>query len=163
MIFGEAQNSENRKTNGGGGSISNAYAIYAKLKFFQNINAKSFVIADLVCGFFYHLQKEYARYKQSKGWKYLVVYKSGIHALGLYTSQFISRGAMVRFVSMPQVSKTFLVLVSEFKALNLFWNSCFRWWSMLVRSWGSAWLIKERASISLEENFSTRVLAISLG
>ena len=45
---------------------------------------------------FLHLQKEYARYKQAKGWKHLVVYKSGIHALGLYTSRFISRGAMVR-------------------------------------------------------------------
>ncbi|XP_042482174.1 uncharacterized protein LOC122062599 isoform X2 [Macadamia integrifolia] len=40
-------------------------------------------------------QKEYARYKQAKGWKHLVVYKSGIHALGLYTSRFISRGSMV--------------------------------------------------------------------
>ncbi|KAG8375823.1 hypothetical protein BUALT_Bualt10G0140400 [Buddleja alternifolia] len=40
-------------------------------------------------------RKAYARYKQSKGWKQLVVYKSGIHALGLYTSQFISLGAMV--------------------------------------------------------------------
>ncbi|KAL2489541.1 uncharacterized protein Fot_42833 [Forsythia ovata] len=40
-------------------------------------------------------RKEYARYKHSKGWKHLVVYKSDIHALGLYTSQFISRGAMV--------------------------------------------------------------------
>ncbi|KAK6162125.1 hypothetical protein DH2020_001966 [Rehmannia glutinosa] len=40
-------------------------------------------------------RKAYARYKQSKGWKHLVVYKSGIHALGLYTSHFISRGAMV--------------------------------------------------------------------
>ncbi|CAL9075201.1 unnamed protein product [Musa textilis] len=43
----------------------------------------------------YDLRKEYIRYKQSKGWKHLVVYKSGIHALGLYTSQFIARGAMV--------------------------------------------------------------------
>ncbi|XP_020528003.1 uncharacterized protein LOC18442513 isoform X3 [Amborella trichopoda] len=43
----------------------------------------------------YDCRKEYARYKQSKGWKQLVVYKSGIHALGLYTSQFIFRGAMV--------------------------------------------------------------------
>ncbi|XP_058111386.1 uncharacterized protein LOC131254706 [Magnolia sinica] len=43
----------------------------------------------------YDCRKEYARYKQAKGWKNLVVYKSGIHALGLYTSQFISRGAMV--------------------------------------------------------------------
>ncbi|CAK9146456.1 unnamed protein product [Ilex paraguariensis] len=40
-------------------------------------------------------EKQYARYKHSKGWKHLVVYKSGIHALGLYTSRFISRGAMV--------------------------------------------------------------------
>ncbi|KAI7747226.1 hypothetical protein M8C21_002018 [Ambrosia artemisiifolia] len=40
-------------------------------------------------------RKEYARYKQSKGWKHLVVYKSGIHALGLYTSLFISQSAMV--------------------------------------------------------------------
>nr|CAD1831884.1 unnamed protein product [Ananas comosus var. bracteatus] len=43
----------------------------------------------------YDFRKEYIRYKQSKGWKHLVVYKSGIHALGLYTSQFIARGAMV--------------------------------------------------------------------
>ncbi|KAM2024470.1 hypothetical protein ACFX1X_017492 [Malus domestica] len=40
-------------------------------------------------------RKEYARYKQAKFWKHLVVYKSGIHALGLYTSRFISRGEMV--------------------------------------------------------------------
>ncbi|KAG0495793.1 hypothetical protein HPP92_000484 [Vanilla planifolia] len=40
-------------------------------------------------------RKEYIRYKLSKAWKHLVVYKSGIHALGLYTSQFIARGAMV--------------------------------------------------------------------
>ncbi|XP_007011788.2 PREDICTED: uncharacterized protein LOC18587744 [Theobroma cacao] len=43
----------------------------------------------------YDCRKEYARYKQAKGWKHLVVYKSGIHALGLYTSRFISRGEMV--------------------------------------------------------------------
>ncbi|KAK9280332.1 hypothetical protein L1049_014020 [Liquidambar formosana] len=43
----------------------------------------------------YDCRKEYARYKQAKGWKHLVVYKSGIHALGLYTSRFIFRGAMV--------------------------------------------------------------------
>lgn len=43
----------------------------------------------------YDCRKEYARYKQMKGWKHLVVYKSGIHALGLYTSRFISRGEMV--------------------------------------------------------------------
>ncbi|XP_056174705.1 uncharacterized protein LOC115686186 isoform X3 [Syzygium oleosum] len=40
-------------------------------------------------------RKEYGRYKQAKGWKRLVVYKSGIHALGLYASQFIYRGEMV--------------------------------------------------------------------
>ncbi|XP_062098218.1 uncharacterized protein LOC133804082 isoform X3 [Humulus lupulus] len=40
-------------------------------------------------------RKEYARYTQSMGWKHLVVYKSGIHALGLYTSRFISRAEMV--------------------------------------------------------------------
>ncbi|XP_042756783.1 uncharacterized protein LOC111909928 isoform X3 [Lactuca sativa] len=40
-------------------------------------------------------RKEYGRYKQSKGWKHLVVYKSGIHALGLYTSMFISQSEMV--------------------------------------------------------------------
>ncbi|XP_031279661.1 uncharacterized protein LOC116138078 isoform X3 [Pistacia vera] len=43
----------------------------------------------------YDCRKEYARHKQAKGWKHLVVYKSGIHALGLYTSRFISRGEMV--------------------------------------------------------------------
>ncbi|CAL5429008.1 unnamed protein product [Camellia sinensis] len=43
----------------------------------------------------YDCRKAYAHYRQSKGWKHLVVYKSGIHALGLYTSQFIYRGAMV--------------------------------------------------------------------
>lgn len=40
-------------------------------------------------------QKEYARYKQVKDWKNLGVFKSGIHGLGLYTSQLISRGSMV--------------------------------------------------------------------
>ncbi|KAL0394303.1 UNVERIFIED_CONTAM: Histone-lysine N-methyltransferase, H3 lysine-4 specific [Sesamum latifolium] len=40
-------------------------------------------------------RKAYTRYRQAKGWKHLVVYKSGIHALGLYTSVFISCGAMV--------------------------------------------------------------------
>lgn len=47
--------------------------------------------------FFFSLvvQKEYMRYKQLKGWKNLVVYKSRIHALGLYTSCFIPHGAMV--------------------------------------------------------------------
>ncbi|KAF5456778.1 hypothetical protein F2P56_026221 [Juglans regia] len=43
----------------------------------------------------YDCRKEYARYKLAKGWKHLVVYKSGIHALGLYTSRFISRSEMV--------------------------------------------------------------------
>ena len=37
----------------------------------------------------YYLQKEYARYKQVKGWKNLGVFKSGTHGLGLYTSQLI--------------------------------------------------------------------------
>ncbi|KAK8914471.1 Histone-lysine N-methyltransferase ATX4 [Platanthera zijinensis] len=41
------------------------------------------------------LRKEYIRYKLSKGWKHLVVYNSSIHDLGLYTSRFITRGAMV--------------------------------------------------------------------
>ncbi|GMH10850.1 hypothetical protein Nepgr_012691 [Nepenthes gracilis] len=40
-------------------------------------------------------RKEYARYKQTKRWKHLVVCNSGIHALGLYTPHFIPRGAMV--------------------------------------------------------------------
>ncbi|EEC85039.1 hypothetical protein OsI_32352 [Oryza sativa Indica Group] len=40
-------------------------------------------------------QKEYVHYKQLKGWKHLVVYKSSIHGLGLYTSEFIPRGSMV--------------------------------------------------------------------
>eukprot|EP00257_Ricinus_communis_P025810 XP_025013224.1 uncharacterized protein LOC8280110 isoform X2 [Ricinus communis] len=43
----------------------------------------------------YDCRKEYTRYKQGKAWKHLVVYKSGIHALGLYTARFISRGEMV--------------------------------------------------------------------
>lgn len=57
---------------------------------------------------FLYFQKEYARYKQAKGWKHLVVYKSGIHALGLYTSRFISRGAMVRSSSQVQIHKLLL-------------------------------------------------------
>ncbi|KAM0862463.1 hypothetical protein ACQ4PT_045233 [Festuca glaucescens] len=32
---------------------------------------------------------------QLKGWKHLVVYKSGIHGLGLYTGEFIPRGSLV--------------------------------------------------------------------
>ncbi|CAN6449969.1 unnamed protein product [Victoria cruziana] len=52
---------------------------------------KSFLASDVE----HDSRKEYNRYKQAKGWKNLVVYKSGIHALGLYTSQFIPRGAMV--------------------------------------------------------------------
>uniref|UniRef100_A0A0D9XGM5 Histone-lysine N-methyltransferase n=1 Tax=Leersia perrieri TaxID=77586 RepID=A0A0D9XGM5_9ORYZ len=39
--------------------------------------------------------QEYVHYKQLKGWKHLVVYKSGIHGLGLYTSEFIPRGSSV--------------------------------------------------------------------
>ncbi|KAM0862465.1 hypothetical protein ACQ4PT_045233 [Festuca glaucescens] len=33
--------------------------------------------------------------RQLKGWKHLVVYKSGIHGLGLYTGEFIPRGSLV--------------------------------------------------------------------
>ncbi|CAM0953007.1 unnamed protein product [Alopecurus aequalis] len=33
--------------------------------------------------------------RQMKGWKHLVVYKSGIHGLGLYTAEFIPRGSLV--------------------------------------------------------------------
>ncbi|MCH93848.1 PHD-zinc-finger-like domain protein, partial [Trifolium medium] len=40
----------------------------------------------------YYLQKTCSLYKQVKG---LFVYKSGIHGLGLYTSQLISQGRMV--------------------------------------------------------------------
>ncbi|KAK4729745.1 hypothetical protein R3W88_022733 [Solanum pinnatisectum] len=43
----------------------------------------------------YDYRKEYVRYRHSKGWKNLVVYKSGIHALGLYTSRFILQSEMV--------------------------------------------------------------------
>lgn len=43
----------------------------------------------------YDYRKEYAHYKHLKGWKSLVVYKYGIHALGLYTSRFIFQGEMV--------------------------------------------------------------------
>ncbi|CAM6105213.1 unnamed protein product [Calypogeia fissa] len=39
--------------------------------------------------------REYLRFKQEQGWRRLSVYKSGIHALGLYTSEFIGRGEMV--------------------------------------------------------------------
>lgn len=41
--------------------------------------------------------QEYLRFKQKKGWKRLAVYKSGIHALGLYTTDFIAEGEVVRF------------------------------------------------------------------
>lgn len=39
--------------------------------------------------------REYVRYKQEQGWKRLAVYKSNIHALGLYTSDSIAKGEMV--------------------------------------------------------------------
>ncbi|MCO5562255.1 hypothetical protein L7F22_015880 [Adiantum nelumboides] len=39
--------------------------------------------------------REYIRYKQEQGWKRLAVYKSSIHALGLYTSEGIAKGEMV--------------------------------------------------------------------
>ncbi|KAF3618837.1 hypothetical protein FXO38_33223 [Capsicum annuum] len=47
----------------------------------------------------YDYRKEYARYKHSNRWKSLIVYKSGIHALGFYMSRFISQGEMVSSVS----------------------------------------------------------------
>lgn len=70
------------------------------------------------------LQKEYARYKQVKGWKQLVVYKSGIHALGLYTSLFIPRGAMVFTSYYININMLFAIFVSVFfiKSLFLFAN-----------------------------------------
>jgi hypothetical protein len=40
--------------------------------------------------------QEYLRFKQKKGWTRLAVYKSGIHALGLYTKKFIAEGEVVR-------------------------------------------------------------------
>jgi len=40
--------------------------------------------------------QEYLRFKQKKGWRKLAVCKSGIHALGLYTSDFIAEGEVVR-------------------------------------------------------------------
>ena len=40
--------------------------------------------------------QEYLRFKQKKGWRRLAVYKSGIHALGLYTMEFIAEGEVVR-------------------------------------------------------------------
>lgn len=43
--------------------------------------------------------KEYLRFKQKKGWKKLAVYKSIIHALGLYTTDFIAeREVVVEYV-----------------------------------------------------------------
>lgn len=39
--------------------------------------------------------REYLRFKQDQRWKHLAVYKSGIHALGLYTAEFITKGEMV--------------------------------------------------------------------
>lgn len=43
--------------------------------------------------------QEYLRFKQKKGWRRLAVYKSGIHALGLYTMEFIAEGEVVRIGS----------------------------------------------------------------
>ncbi|KAJ7523080.1 hypothetical protein O6H91_18G036600 [Diphasiastrum complanatum] len=39
--------------------------------------------------------REYTRFKQEQGWRRLAVYKSGIHALGLYTAETILKGEMV--------------------------------------------------------------------
>ncbi|KAL6844941.1 hypothetical protein ACP4OV_025600 [Aristida adscensionis] len=58
----------------------------------EQINAWLRINGSKSCG---RGQKEYIHYKQLKGWKHLVVYKSGIHGLGLYTSVFIPRGSMV--------------------------------------------------------------------
>ncbi|KAL6601411.1 hypothetical protein ACP70R_044631 [Stipagrostis hirtigluma subsp. patula] len=58
----------------------------------EQINAWLRINGSKSCG---RVQKEYIHYKQLKGWKHLVVYKSGIHGLGLYTSVFIPRGSMV--------------------------------------------------------------------
>jgi len=58
----------------------------------EQINAWLRINGSKPCG---RGQKEYIHYKQLKGWNHLVVYKSGIHGLGLYTSVFIPRGSMV--------------------------------------------------------------------
>ncbi|KAG9147009.1 hypothetical protein Leryth_005265 [Lithospermum erythrorhizon] len=50
---------------------------------------------DSKAEFEYDSREQYARFKQSKGWKHLLVYKSIIHGHGLYTSQFIPRGSVV--------------------------------------------------------------------
>ncbi|ONM23440.1 Histone-lysine N-methyltransferase ATX4 [Zea mays] len=57
----------------------------------EQINAWLRINGSKPCG----RGQEYIHYKQLKGWKHLVVYKSGIHGLGLYTSVFIPRGSMV--------------------------------------------------------------------
>ncbi|XP_062199450.1 uncharacterized protein LOC133901928 isoform X2 [Phragmites australis] len=57
----------------------------------EQINAWLRINGSKSCG----RGQEYIHYKQLKGWKHLVVYKSGIHGLGLYTSVFIPRGSMV--------------------------------------------------------------------
>ncbi|PUZ71914.1 hypothetical protein GQ55_2G351500 [Panicum hallii var. hallii] len=57
----------------------------------EQINAWVRINGSKPCG----RGQEYIHYKQLKGWKHLVVYKSGIHGLGLYTSVFIPRGSMV--------------------------------------------------------------------
>ncbi|XP_068647060.1 uncharacterized protein [Aristolochia californica] len=61
----------------------------------QKLSSKVVLLKPIASDTEYDCRKEYSRYKQTKGWKHLVVYKSGIHALGLYTSKFIARGAMV--------------------------------------------------------------------
>ncbi|KAG9456177.1 hypothetical protein H6P81_000685 [Aristolochia fimbriata] len=61
----------------------------------QKLSSKGGLLKPITSDTEYDCRKEYSRYKQAKGWKHLVVYKSGIHALGLYTSKFIARGAMV--------------------------------------------------------------------
>lgn len=81
------------------------------IKHIQTLSGCKATLGNLIFSHNVYLQKEYARYKQSKGWKHLVVYKSGIHALGLYTSLFISQSAMVwsipLYMDMGETSKVY--------------------------------------------------------
>ncbi|XP_072993495.1 uncharacterized protein [Typha latifolia] len=81
--------------NDGGGCIVSQEQINAWLHINGQKSCARGILKPPCSDIEHDFRKEYIRYKQSKGWKNLVVYKSGIHALGLYTSQFIARGAMV--------------------------------------------------------------------
>lgn len=105
-----------------------------------------------------YLQKEFARYKQAKSWKHLVVYKSGIHALGLYTSRFISRDEMVWYFYF--LIGTYFPIIAKMMYISL--GFC-RLLSMLERLWGNVLLIKGKININPEKNFSTRAHATSSG